>query len=239
MATIYKIHPAIETARIGNSAGYYLAPEGPGALPLDPNSGKPIYAGPGVPAQNIFHDANGALKKQAARFKVYAYDNANPADPGGLWSARRKSAARPSPANKKVSWFRFEQLTGSGLEGDAGYLANNTANQGGNNKSLPYNPLRFNNHFGLSNDPATIDDPKRRQLILDPGPRTVSGSNAKPQEVSVAPKGLQPFEIKTLGRILTDGESNLIVLGGNGNSGTTDRPIQLANPDPPNNYANQ
>jgi hypothetical protein len=47
---------------------------------------------------------------------------------------------------------------------------------------------------------------------------------------------LQPFEITTLGRILTDGESNLIVLGGNGCSGTTDRPIQLS--DPPNDYAN-
>jgi L-Lysine epsilon oxidase N-terminal len=62
MATIYKIHPAIGTARIGNSAEYYPAPDAPGALPLDPNSGKPIYAGPGVPAQNIFHDASGALR---------------------------------------------------------------------------------------------------------------------------------------------------------------------------------
>jgi L-lysine epsilon oxidase C-terminal domain/L-Lysine epsilon oxidase N-terminal len=48
--------------------------------------------------------------------------------------------------------------------------------------------------------------------------------------------GLQPFEITTLGRISTDGESNLIVMGGNGSSGTTDRPIQLSVP--PNNYGN-
>ena len=35
---------------------------------------------------------------------------------------------------------------------------------------------------------------------------------------------------------MTDGKSNLIVLGGNGASGTTDRPIQLSVP--PNNYGN-
>jgi hypothetical protein len=42
VATIYKIHPAIGTARVGNSDEYYLAPETPGGLPLDPVSGKPI-----------------------------------------------------------------------------------------------------------------------------------------------------------------------------------------------------
>jgi hypothetical protein len=244
MATIYKIHPAIGTARIGNSAEYYLAPEAPGALPLDPNSGKPIYAGPGVPAQNIFHDTSGALKKQAARFKVYAYDN--PADPGTRVAVGTTKIGGKTVtgiewtvylANKKASWFQFQELTGSGFEGDAGYLANNAANPGGNNQSLPYNPLRSNVLFGLSDDPATINDPKRRQLILDPGPRTVSGPNANPQEFNIAAKGLQPFEITTLGRILTDGESNLIVLGGNGSSGTTDRPIQLATT-AGNDYAN-
>src|ERR1700704_7031287 len=57
MATIFKIHPAIGSARVGNSAEFYLAPEAPGTLPLDRNTGKPIYAGPGVPKQSIFHDA--------------------------------------------------------------------------------------------------------------------------------------------------------------------------------------
>jgi hypothetical protein len=243
MPTIYKIHPAIGNARVGNSAEYYLAPEAPGGLPLDPTTGQPIYAGPGVPGQNIFHDATGALKKQAARFKVYAYERANPADAGTRVAVGNTKIGGKTVtgiewtvylANKKSSWFQFEQLTGSGLEGDAGYLANNAANPSGN----PFpNPLRLNNSLGLSGDPATIGDPKRMQLVLDPGPRTVSGPNAIPQELGVAGKGLQPFDITTLGRILTDGESNLIVLGGNGCSGTTDRPIQLATI-PPNNYAN-
>jgi hypothetical protein len=31
-------------------------------------------------------------------------------------------------ANKKASWFQFAQLTGSGMEGDVGYLQNNAKN---------------------------------------------------------------------------------------------------------------
>src|SRR3954470_15081167 len=113
MAIKYKIHPAIGAARVGNSAEFYLAPETPGGLPLDSQTGKPIYSGPGVPPQNIFHDASGALKKQAARFKVYAYDDSKPADPGtrvqvGTTKVNGKTVTGIEwtvyLANKKTSW---------------------------------------------------------------------------------------------------------------------------------------
>jgi hypothetical protein len=220
MATTYKIHPAVGTARVGNSAQYYLAPETPGGLPLDHTTGKPIYTGPGVPPHNIYHDASGALKKQAARFKVFAYDSTNPADPGTRIQVGNSKVNGKTVtgiewtvylANKKASWFQFKQLTGSGMEGDAGYNHNNANN-------AKRNPLRFNESFGTSDDPATINAANRKQLILDPGPRTVSGPKAKAQEFKIASKGLQPFDITTLGRILTDAESNLIVLAGEGNS---------------------
>jgi hypothetical protein len=131
-------------------------------------------------------------------------------------------------ANKKASWFTFEQLTGSGLEDDAGYQKNNAANPSGANPNLPFNRLRSNQALGLSDNPGTIADEKRRELILDPGPRTVAGVNAAPREFEIVPKGLRPFEIATLGRVLTDKDSNLIVLGGNGSSGTTDTPINVS-----------
>ena len=229
MATTYKIHPAIGNARVGNSADYYLAPETPGGLPLDRNTDQPIYAGPGVPPQNIYHDASGALKKQAARFKVFAYDSANPADPGtrvrvGASKVNGKTVTAIEwtvyLANKKASWFQFRQLTGSGMEGDAGYVQNNTNN-------AKRNPLRFNKSLGTSDEPATINAANRRQLILDPGPRTVSGPKAAAQDFGIASKGLHPFDITTLGRILTDGECNLIVLAGEGSSGTTDLPVDI------------
>lgn len=229
MTITYKIHPAIGVARVGNSAEYYLAPETPGGQPLDSKTGQPIYTGPGVPAQNIYHDASGALKKQAARFKVFAYDNANPADPGrrvqpGTTKVNGKTVTGIEwtvyLANKKASWFQFEQLTGSGMEGDAGYNQNNANN-------AKRNPLRFNKALGATDDPATISDANRKQLILDPGPRTVSGAAAPAQEFTLASKGCKPFDITTLGRILTDADGNLIVLGGEGSSGTTDMPIQI------------
>jgi hypothetical protein len=228
MAITYKIHPAIGAARVGNSAEYYLAPETPGGLPLDRKTGEPIYTGPGVPPQNIFHDASGAVKKQAARFKVYAYDSANPADPGtrvqvGTTKVNGKTVTGIEwtvyLANKKTSWFQFMQLTGSGMAGDAGYNQNNA-------NHAKKNPLRFSKALGTSDDPSTINDAKRKQLVLDPGPRTVSGPKAPAQEFKIASKGLKPFDITTLGRILTDADCNLIVLGGEGSSGTTDKPIK-------------
>jgi L-Lysine epsilon oxidase N-terminal/L-lysine epsilon oxidase C-terminal domain len=233
MAVVYKIHPAIGAARVGNSAEYYLAPETPGGQPLDCNTGQPIYTGPGVPPQNIYHDASGALKKQGARFKVFAYDNANPADPGtrvqaGTTKVNGKTVTAIEwtvyLANKKASWFQFEQLTGSGMEGDLGYKKNNANNPGNKNSNLPFNALRSNVSLGISSDPNTINDPSRRQLVLDPGPRTVSGPKAPAQEFALASKGLQPFNVTTLGRILTDADCNLIVLAGDGCSGTTDLP---------------
>jgi hypothetical protein len=229
MAVTYKIHPAIGAARIGNSSEYYLAPETPGGLPLDRNTGQPIYSGPGLPPHTIYHDASGALKKQAARFKVFAYDNANPADLGtrvevGATKVDGKTVTGIEwtvyLANKKAAWFQFQQLTGSGMEGDPGYNQNNAHNAMGN-------PLRFNKALGTTDDPATIDAANRRPLMLDPGPRTVAGPNAPAQEFNIASKGLRPFDITTLGRILTDGAGNLIVLGGNGCSGTTDTPVEI------------
>jgi hypothetical protein len=54
------IHPAIGIARIGNSpSGYYLGPELPGTVPS---------------AAGGFKDPSGALKRQAARFRVYGLD---------------------------------------------------------------------------------------------------------------------------------------------------------------------
>ena len=52
------IHPAIGVARVGNAEdGYFLAPEVIGATPKDPDG---------------FRDEHGHMKRQVARFRVYA-----------------------------------------------------------------------------------------------------------------------------------------------------------------------
>ncbi|MFM9135269.1 MAG: LodA/GoxA family CTQ-dependent oxidase, partial [bacterium] len=53
------IHPAVGFARVGNSPeAFYFGPEIPGTTPRGP-----------------FKDANGAMAKQAARFRIYGFDD--------------------------------------------------------------------------------------------------------------------------------------------------------------------
>jgi L-Lysine epsilon oxidase N-terminal/L-lysine epsilon oxidase C-terminal domain len=207
MATIYKIHPAIGVARVGTSSQFYIAPEVGGGLPTDPATGQPVTS---------FRDAAGDLLKQAQRFRVFSYDDTNPNDPGTEVTAGSGGVAAIEwtvyLANKKACWYQFEQLTGSGMNGDAGYLANDKP---GHN---PHNPLRN----------ATITDPGARQaLIIDPGPRTIGGSgNPTSASFDVSgdfsdPAKTQPNPVKTLGSIQLDAKGNLLVLAGNGASGTT------------------
>jgi hypothetical protein len=202
MTTVYKIHPAIGVARIGTSDDFYIAPETPGGLPTDPGSGQPVTS---------FRDANGNLRKQAARFRVFAYDSANPSDPGAEVSTGANGVASIEwtvyLANKKSVWYEFKQLTGSGQQGDGGYVANG--------KKL--NPLRNASITGARN---------RQKLILDPGPRTIGGTgNPATADFALSgdatdPAKMLPMPIKTLGSIRLDAQGNLLVLAGNGASGT-------------------
>jgi hypothetical protein len=90
-ASRFEIHPTIGIARVGNSAdAFHFGPEVPGTLPQAP-------AG--------FKDSSGAIAKQAARFRIYAYGRNNdvlgevPADVRVHWSV--------SVANKKPSWYQY------------------------------------------------------------------------------------------------------------------------------------
>jgi L-Lysine epsilon oxidase N-terminal/L-lysine epsilon oxidase C-terminal domain/von Willebrand factor type A domain len=58
MATIYRIHPAIGIARIGNSPEFFIGPERLGERP-EPSGG--------------FKDAQCRVKRQAARFRIFAH----------------------------------------------------------------------------------------------------------------------------------------------------------------------
>jgi hypothetical protein len=59
MATVYRIHPAIGIARVGNSPGeFFIGPERRGELPEPPGG---------------FKDAQCRVKRQAARFRIFAH----------------------------------------------------------------------------------------------------------------------------------------------------------------------
>ena len=57
-----RVHPGIGIARVGNSTtGYFIGSEIPGY--------------PSKPKDDLFKDNEGKVKRQAARFRIYAYDS--------------------------------------------------------------------------------------------------------------------------------------------------------------------
>lgn len=86
------IHPAIGVGRIGNSTGgYYPGPELPGTLPLVPGG---------------FKDASGAIKRQAARFRIYGLDR-NGRMVRELNAEDAEITWRAHITNSKAAWYDF------------------------------------------------------------------------------------------------------------------------------------
>ncbi|HKV41440.1 MAG TPA: LodA/GoxA family CTQ-dependent oxidase [Blastocatellia bacterium] len=226
MGMTFKIHPAIGIARVGDSpTDFYLAPEEAGALPIEcDHDGKAVLS-PDGKEQPIksFKDAEMRVKRQAARFRVYAYDGTD--SPGHevqigetLTVVNTRSGQTIEGeltdiqwtvylANKKASWYEFQELAG-----ETGYA--------------PGHPLR---NAGITGSDA------RQKLIIDPGPQTVSYADKKHRSAEFAkgknpgaaqtfPPPLNPFSIETLGEVKTnvqDKYDRLIVLGGFGRSGSS------------------
>ena len=211
MASRYAIGPSVGVARLGNSPDqFYLEPETVGGLPLacdaqgniQLQSGKPVFV-------RQFKDSLGRLKRQGAYFRVFEINDDN--------SSRELTLNDPNVqsmtwtvhiANKKACWYNFSGLEGNLLYGEANsYTAKGVA---------------------LRNPDVTTED-DRRKLIIDPGPRTVSGRG---QRVAIDKASSAGYEfaswplhvvygdlITSLGDALTDDAGRLILLGGYGKSG--------------------
>ncbi|HYX27887.1 MAG TPA: LodA/GoxA family CTQ-dependent oxidase [Pyrinomonadaceae bacterium] len=214
MPTTYRIHPGIGIARLGNSPeGFCISPEQPAALPIECDArGNPLMTPDGMSEVRIasFKDAQGRMKRQAARFQIWAYDDESPqgrplklGDPiegGGNAGKLVDIQWRVYLANKKSSWYQFDQL-----DGEHGYSDDH--------------PRR---------NAAITGDNARQQLIIDPGPRTVNHKSNRTAKcdrdndayATTFPPPLKPNSIDTLGDLLTDDSGRLLVLGGHGNSGS-------------------
>jgi hypothetical protein len=209
MAT-YKIHPGIGIARLGNSdTEFYLAPETPAGLPMEcDDAGNQVFGPDGAPVLvTRFRDAEGRVKRQAARFQVFVYDEQSPEgrplkigdkiEGGGNHGTLTEIRWQVYLANKKSCWYQFNTTLG-----EHGYP--------------PGTPRRN----------ADVD--QRSRLIIDPGPRTVSSEKRRAAfdrsgEGSYAttfPPPLAPNSIDTLGDLLLDDTGRAIVLGGLGCSGS-------------------
>lgn len=216
MITKLQIHPAIGIARLGDSPdAFYLAPELTGALPIQCDQDGNAVLDPVTMKERTvsnFKDAEGRVKRQAARFGVYIIGDDGEATLLKIGDKIQTLTGEGTVtdikwtcylANKKSMWYEFLQL-----EGEHGYA--------------PDHPRR---NAGIQGDQ------NRQNLIIDPGPRTV-GVTSDPKNASFArgtatggrtenfPPPLKPFDINTLGDIRTTLDGRLIVLGGHGCSGS-------------------
>lgn len=142
------IHPAIGIARMGNSEhGFYIGPEVTEPEPVPPG---------------FMHDKTGALKREAARFRVYGYDAGGKVvreltcdDADIRWTVH--------VANRKAAWYQWA-------------IALDIPEAAGS--ELP-----------LRNDTVTGAD--RAGLAIDPGPCSIAGprQGGAPYELNGAFQG--------------------------------------------------
>ena len=176
------IHPAIGIARVGDSKDeFYIGPETDRPPAIEPGAMK---------------DATGALKREAARFRVYGYNAAGEAVEE-LTAQNADVSWRVHVANSKAAWYQFQ-------------IALDIPEAGNPDDAEPSN--RRN---------ASVQGADRAKLVIDPGARTISGpdqSGAKYRFDS------GKFFDKTvyLGELRTDGAGRLLFLGGRGVSASYD-----------------
>lgn len=174
-----KIYPPIGIARLGDSEEYFIAPE-LASHTVEPDGG--------------YKDKRGRIKRQAVRFRVYAFDGAGAVlgecrlDVPGIevtWSV--------TIANKKASWHEFHGVK-AGQATDSG--ANPTSLR---NRNVTDRPL----------------------LEITPLPRTISGVlQSGPRYEFI--DGMYQGTNVPLGELRTDMFGRLIALGAYGKSGHVD-----------------
>lgn len=198
----FEIHPRIGVARLGNSlTDFYLAPDRIGGLPIacDENGDEVQGAGP----VKVFKDRVGAIKRQAAKFRIFRDTGAEISlDDDDIQSIEWTAHI----ANKKPVWFTFSELQGDLEFGE------------GNSYKANHIPV---------NNPDVTDLAARQKLIIDPGPRAIStpGETVSFSRYTIPesyPHGAFPpvdaggQQIDTLGELKMDRQGNLIALGGFG-----------------------
>lgn len=189
------IHPAIGVARLGDSReedGWFIGPE-----VTDP---------PPTPAGGN-RDRSGAIKRQAAQFRIYGYNAAGEVV-GEIDMNQADIKWKVHLANKKSEWFQFQYALDLPEAHDASFIRRN----------------------------ADIKGVNRKSLIVDPGPRTIEAANTSGPDYQFDNGTFMGVPVP-LGEIRTDEAGRLIVLGGHGDSASPEGkpPYDPADPSSFNN----
>ncbi|MDP9374236.1 MAG: LodA/GoxA family CTQ-dependent oxidase, partial [Chloroflexota bacterium] len=170
----YAIHPAIGIARVGNAREeFYFAPQAPGDLPAPP-----------------YKDRTGAVKRQAARFRIYGYDERGDVVQE-ITADDAEISWRVHLANRKAGWYQFLNAM------DLGPLALAAPRRNG-----------------------AVGGDDRRQLVIDPGPRAIGGRNQvgptfDTGEFMTVPVYLGELRTDERGRLIVLGGRGRSASGGN------------------------
>ena len=181
-AKIHKvaIFPAIGFSRVGNATEWFAAPEVPGLM-AEPKGG--------------FKDAQGRLKKQVQRFRLYGYDEQ------GRVVRELDASFKPHwtvhVANTKAAWYGFVNAMDRGDAAPGVPGAQRNAFIGGNKRA--------------------------QMLVIDPGPLAISGTavNAQGTDTAYRLQGRfwQSLDV-SLGHLRTDDQGRLLVFPADGVSRT-------------------
>ncbi len=191
---IYKIHPAIGIARLGNADrnAFFIGPEFPGR----PATGDATI-GTTVPD----FKSGGKIKPQAARFRVWEY-----VDKGGKYEASREINLDEKDcvainwtvhlANRKSSFFNFDGMMGE----ERAHPAGNRRNNGfvADRRRLEIDPL-----------PRAISGKSKPPVKFSKGSSSTPANELWPNPAPSPP-------IEYLGELRTDAQGRLIVIGGQG-----------------------
>ncbi len=171
------------------------------------NSPDEYFIGPEAPGEvpqpeGGYKDSAGRIKRQAARFRIYGLDE-NGEAVREITADDAEITWRVHVANRKAGWYQFLNAM------DLGKYAITTT---------------------LRN--KTITGADRQKLIIDPGPRAISGRNTQGDAYHFDTGEFMGTKVP-LGELRTDEAGRLIFLGGFGHSASFDKQpaITFANND--------
>lgn len=188
------IHPGIGIARIGDSkTEFFVGPEVTQPLPQEPG---------------FYRDGSGALKRQAARFRIFGLNSSGQVvreltsdDADITWTVHL--------ANKKAQWYQFQAAL------DIPEAVDMTVPR--RNAGIPFE--------------------NRGVLAIDPGPRSITGASVTGGSEHTFDTGKFKDTVVPLGEIRTDEAGRLLVLGGTGISASPSG-APVYKPDDPNSFNN-
>ncbi|MGH2941204.1 MAG: LodA/GoxA family CTQ-dependent oxidase [Solirubrobacteraceae bacterium] len=171
--TVFRLHPTINFARVGTSDEYYLSPETSAGLPTpgagDTVGGLPIKRGTvdePITSDDL-RDDGGNLRRQAARYRIYAYafDPPDTYPAGDAVEIVPGSRLADGRVVKDIVWT----VHLANKKANAYNVVNSEGLQAYADGKVPQ--LRNPETYG------TVDSPQRlTRLVIDPGPRAITSS---------------------------------------------------------------